>query len=236
MRSRGIRPRCSARARGTRRGRSLETRPRRSGRRSSAASPPCRGGTDSKLTHATVMVDGPRAGSSGRTTEDLHIARRRGSEHRSSRPWEAGGVDIPPSGTVRRLRSAYRRGIALLVVAAGAACGDSAPTSPVAIDVTDRCLVRLHGKGGTGAEPFTDGGVAVLAPTGNANGWGARQWLYFPDERVRRCTARVADAVEPCARASSSTGSPMAPRSPPSCTAEARRSAVGWSAWSSTIR
>ena len=31
--------------------------------------------TDSKLTHATVMVDGPRAGSSGRTTEDLHIAR-----------------------------------------------------------------------------------------------------------------------------------------------------------------
>ena len=109
-------------------------------------------------------------------------------------------MDAPPSGTVRRLRSAYRRWIALLIVAASAACGDSAPTSSAAIDVTDRCLVRLHGKGGTGAEPFTDGGVAVLAPTGNADGWGARQWSYFPDEAYDAARARVADAVEPCAR------------------------------------
>ena len=45
-----------------------------------------------------------------------------------------------------------------------------------------RCLVRLHGKGGSGAATVTDGDVTVLAPTGNADGWGARQWLYFPDD------------------------------------------------------
>jgi pimeloyl-ACP methyl ester carboxylesterase len=58
-----------------------------------------------------------------------------------------------------------------------------------------RCVVRLHGKGGTGgASSETDGIVQVL-PTGNADGWGGRQWVYFPDESYADARDIVAAAA-----------------------------------------
>ena len=58
--------------------------------------------------------------------------------------------------------------------------------------------MRLHGKGGTGKPTTTSGGVSVVAPTGNADGWGGRQWLYFPDSEYDKALASVTDAVAPC--------------------------------------
>ena len=40
----------------------------------------------------------------------------------------------------------------------------------------------------------TDGITEVL-PTGNADGWGGRQWLYFPDERYAEARDIVATAA-----------------------------------------
>ena len=58
----------------------------------------------------------------------------------------------------------------------------------------DRCLVRLHGKGDEGATTVANG-VTVVAPTGNADGWGGRQWLYFPDEEYDAARAVVEEAA-----------------------------------------
>jgi hypothetical protein len=58
--------------------------------------------------------------------------------------------------------------------------------------------VRLHGKGGTGGDTVNEGDVTIVAPTGNADGWGARQWLYFPDEEYAAARAIVAESVAGC--------------------------------------
>jgi pimeloyl-ACP methyl ester carboxylesterase len=54
----------------------------------------------------------------------------------------------------------------------------------------------LHGKGGSGAAPYDSGGVAYLAPSGNAAGWGGRQWLYFPESAYQQARAEVAAAID----------------------------------------
>ena len=59
-----------------------------------------------------------------------------------------------------------------------------------------RCVVRLHGKGGDGADTWFVDDVAYVSPTGNASGWGGRQWLYFPDDAYDDAVASVADAIE----------------------------------------
>jgi hypothetical protein len=93
-------------------------------------------------------------------------------------------------------------GLALVIVVA--ACGGdddgSAVTTGPAVTVPagGRCLVRLHGKGGTGAPTTTVGDVSVIAPTGNGDGWGAKQWLYFPAARYDAARKIVADAVGGC--------------------------------------
>ena len=62
-----------------------------------------------------------------------------------------------------------------------------------------RCVVRLHGKSGGGQETYADGdGVLQIAPDGNADGWGGRQWLYFPDDRYDEARDVVAAAIEDC--------------------------------------
>jgi hypothetical protein len=106
---------------------------------------------------------------------------------------------------VRRLAA-----VALAAAVLGAACGDddggtAAPTGPagptgpaVTVPAGGRCLVRLHGKGGTGAATTTDGDVTVIAPSGNSDGWGAKQWLYFPAAEYDAARAIVADAVTGC--------------------------------------
>jgi hypothetical protein len=92
--------------------------------------------------------------------------------------------------------------VALVVV--GVACGDddgaapSATTAAVSVAPGGRCVVRLHGKGGTGAPTTTAGDVTVIAPTGNSDGWGAKQWLYFPAAQYDGARAVIADAVAGC--------------------------------------
>lgn len=91
-----------------------------------------------------------------------------------------------------------------MALAVAVACGDgsdsSAPDGTRAPATTERCLVRLHGKGGTGAETTVEDGVSVVSPDGNAEGWGARQWLYFPDDEFADARGIVEDAVEGCSQ------------------------------------
>jgi hypothetical protein len=59
-----------------------------------------------------------------------------------------------------------------------------------------RCFVRLHGKSGYGQPTTIDGdGVTVVSPTGNADGWGGRQWLYYPESGYQSARSIVANAV-----------------------------------------
>jgi hypothetical protein len=95
----------------------------------------------------------------------------------------------------------------LAAVVLTASCGGNDAAAPTATTAAlspatarDRCLVRLHGKGGTGAPTTSAGGVTVVAPTGNADGWGARQWLYFPDTEYAAARAVVAESVTGCGR------------------------------------
>jgi pimeloyl-ACP methyl ester carboxylesterase len=75
----------------------------------------------------------------------------------------------------------------------------TAPTTTAPITTVpqgQRCLVRLHGKGGGGADTYTAGGVKVLTPGGNADGWSGRQWLYFPNGRYNEVRKIVRDAID----------------------------------------
>jgi hypothetical protein len=80
---------------------------------------------------------------------------------------------------------------------------DTAPTSDTPLTTGGsgggtRCLVRLHGKGGSGSDTVVDGEVTVISPTGNSEGWGARQWLYFPEDEYAAARQIVADSVDGC--------------------------------------
>lgn len=93
--------------------------------------------------------------------------------------------------------------LALLAVAIG--CGDGSDPSAVETPAgggasTDRCVVRLHGKGGAGAETVVQDDVTVISPDGNAEGWGARQWLYFPDGEYTAARTVVDDAITGCSQ------------------------------------
>ena len=59
-----------------------------------------------------------------------------------------------------------------------------------------QCIVRLHGKGGNGGDTSIDGnGVRTLMPSGNEDGWGARQWIYFPNDRYVEARGIVGEAI-----------------------------------------
>jgi pimeloyl-ACP methyl ester carboxylesterase len=59
-----------------------------------------------------------------------------------------------------------------------------------------RCIVRLHGKSGAGGESYAEDGVLNVLPDGNAEGWGGRQWIYFPEDKYLEARSIVADAIE----------------------------------------
>lgn len=73
---------------------------------------------------------------------------------------------------------------------------DTTPASPP--PTADRCSVSLHGKGGDGTSTFLDesAGIAYIRPTGNAEGWGARQWRYDDGEQYDQARDIVAQAVD----------------------------------------
>jgi pimeloyl-ACP methyl ester carboxylesterase len=84
------------------------------------------------------------------------------------------------------------------VVASCGGGGDSRPSATSPPPTADRCTVMLHGKGGTGGAGIVDEstGVAILRPTGNADGWGARQWRYDDGELYDQARAVVASAID----------------------------------------
>ena len=101
--------------------------------------------------------------------------------------------------SVRELGRAALCGLALSPAAVGCANASDTSASRATGGVTvDRCLVRLHGKGGEGAPTAVEDGVRVIAPDGNAEGWSARQWLYFPDDEYAAARNVVEDAVTEC--------------------------------------
>ena len=97
-------------------------------------------------------------------------------------------------------RSVRHLAVAVGVVAV-AACGSSSGGAGDADGATtdvgaDRCIVRLHGKGGSGAEPAVVDGIAVLAPDGNGSGWGGRQWEYDSPGAIRAARDRITAVVD----------------------------------------
>ena len=58
-----------------------------------------------------------------------------------------------------------------------------------------RCVVNLHGKGSSGSSTTVAFGLALVAPSGNATGWGGRQWLYFPDPDYQAARSIVASSI-----------------------------------------
>jgi hypothetical protein len=95
--------------------------------------------------------------------------------------------------------------LATFMLAIAVACsGDDDSSAPAGSSITGstetgRCIVRLHGKGGGGADDAAGAdGVVELSPAGNADGWGGRQWLYFPDAEFDAAAQVVRDAAEPC--------------------------------------
>lgn len=98
-----------------------------------------------------------------------------------------------------RTRRSRVTAIVVPLIVGLAACGGSdentngAGAAPTDVAVAaDRCIVRLHGKGGRGA-PATVGadGIAVLSPDGNGTGWGGLQWEYDTDAGLAAGVERI---------------------------------------------
>lgn len=68
-------------------------------------------------------------------------------------------------------------------------------TAPEGLDA-EACLVRVHGRGGTGALPIEHEGYVELAPTGNAVHDAGHVWLYGDDEDYASALGRLTAAVE----------------------------------------
>jgi pimeloyl-ACP methyl ester carboxylesterase len=86
---------------------------------------------------------------------------------------------------------------AAIAVSVGACGGSEAASPPPVNDVSaQQCIVRLHGKGGDGTDSVLDDGVAIIAPRGNAEGWGGWQWIYFPPAEYDEARDVVASAVD----------------------------------------
>ena len=94
-----------------------------------------------------------------------------------------------------------RRVLPLASAVAFAACsrGSSGaggePAKPIPTVPGKRCVVHLHGKSGTGGPTTVKDGLTHLRPTGNADGWGGKQWLYFPDDAYAVVKGTVTAAI-----------------------------------------
>lgn len=72
----------------------------------------------------------------------------------------------------------------------------AAETDPAADASTARCIVGLHGKGGRGSATTIDAaGITRVAPIGNRDGWGGRQWVYDTESAYTEARLIVEDAV-----------------------------------------
>ncbi len=58
-----------------------------------------------------------------------------------------------------------------------------------------RCIVHLHGKGEHGKPARIEGDLVHVWPEGNGEGWGGRQWLYFPAGEFEQVRMVVLSAI-----------------------------------------
>ena len=84
--------------------------------------------------------------------------------------------------------------------------GQSSAAAAIASPQTIRdakCVVLLHGKGGAAQASTVAGDLRYLRPGGNGEGWGGREWRYFPEDRYQEVQTSIADALDRggCARA-----------------------------------
>jgi hypothetical protein len=56
-------------------------------------------------------------------------------------------------------------------------------------------VLHLHGKSGVGGPALLTDGITHLRPSGNAEGWGGRQWLYFPEQQYKVVRSIVARTI-----------------------------------------
>lgn len=89
------------------------------------------------------------------------------------------------------------------LVALLAACGDDepsaapTPTAPERSDVTsEACLVRIHGRSETGADPVARDGYAEVSPTGNGPAGEGHEWVYDTDETYEEARDLVVGWVD----------------------------------------
>ena len=85
---------------------------------------------------------------------------------------------------------------AAVAALAGVSCSSDderpAPTAPERSEVqAERCLVRLHGRSESGAEPVDAGDHAEVSPTGNDTAEGGFQWVYGTPDELAEATDRV---------------------------------------------
>jgi hypothetical protein len=101
-------------------------------------------------------------------------------------------VSVPDGQQRLRAWCAAVTGAALLT-----ACGaTSSARTPSVVAAGAPCVVRLHGKGGSGAATRTDpDGRRIVSPAGNDGGWGGRQWSYATDGTFAEAVAVVMRAV-----------------------------------------
>ncbi len=76
------------------------------------------------------------------------------------------------------------------------ACGSGSENAQAVVVSSDRCVVRLHGKGSTGSTATIEDGVAILAPDGNGRGWEALQWDYNTEEEIAAGAGIVRMAID----------------------------------------
>ena len=78
---------------------------------------------------------------------------------------------------------------------------DAAPDAPTPQEdagpsgAEQKCVVILHGKSGLGFATQVQPDYLLVGPTGNADGWGGKQWLYFPDDLFSEMRQIIAQAL-----------------------------------------
>jgi pimeloyl-ACP methyl ester carboxylesterase len=93
--------------------------------------------------------------------------------------------------------------VCLLAPACGREQSSALPKPILPASADKNCVVLLHGKGGRALPTTVVADIEYLRPEGNGEGWGGREWRYFPEDRyqeLRALIARVLDTAG-CGRA-----------------------------------
>ncbi len=93
------------------------------------------------------------------------------------------------------VRNRVRPLLALAALCTIGACQDDGETTADTVR-SDRCIVQLHGKGGSGTATELSDGIAILSPSGNGEGWGGREWRYAQPAAFGDAISIVREAVD----------------------------------------